>query len=210
MPSIIDVAKYIIHKLGHIFTLRIEFLCYYSQAWILAWHEVPIFDEDFYAWPRGPICPALHEVFVDFNYLADSYLDEYDDNALSELQKRCIDIVIDTYEDFLPTTFMEMPKNEQPWLLAHESSTQDGTYALITKEDMLDYYAGRLVPDYMKDVHTIESGYYPKHLREQSKDILSPAQEKILLIEEINKLLEEKNRIAVPQRKWKKAKMSFK
>jgi uncharacterized phage-associated protein len=198
LPSIIDVAKYIIHKSGHIFPLRIEFLCYYAQGWILAWHEVPIFDEDFYAWPRGPICPALHEAFSDFDYHS-GYWDEYDDNALNELQKRCIDVVLDTYDDFLPMAFMKMPKNEEPWLIANESSTKDDSYALITKEDMLDYYAGRLVPDHMKTVHTFESGYFPKHLRPAPGQILVCSNymddEKALLIEERNKLIEERDKL---------------
>ena len=42
MASVFDVAKYILQKSGSMSTWKLQKLCYYSQAWSLAWTEAPI------------------------------------------------------------------------------------------------------------------------------------------------------------------------
>lgn len=49
MAAIFDVAKYILTKSKRMSTWKLQKLCYYSQAWHLAWTERPLFDEDFEA-----------------------------------------------------------------------------------------------------------------------------------------------------------------
>ena len=59
MATVFDVAKYILQKLGTLSTWKLQKLCYYAQAWEIAWTETPIFDEDFEAWANGPVCSLL-------------------------------------------------------------------------------------------------------------------------------------------------------
>ena len=40
-------------------TWKLQKLCYYAQAWSLAWTEKSLFDEDFEAWANGPVCREL-------------------------------------------------------------------------------------------------------------------------------------------------------
>lgn len=47
MANIISVAKYILEQRGAMTTMKLQKLCYYSQAWSLAWDDKPLFDEDF-------------------------------------------------------------------------------------------------------------------------------------------------------------------
>jgi uncharacterized phage-associated protein len=54
MGTIFDVAYYILDELGEMSTMKLQKLCYYVQAWSLAWDENPLFDEDFQAWAKGP------------------------------------------------------------------------------------------------------------------------------------------------------------
>jgi uncharacterized phage-associated protein len=57
MTSIFDVAKYILHSVGGKMSItKLHILCYYCQAWHLAWHSVPLFPKDFRKWDRGPVC----------------------------------------------------------------------------------------------------------------------------------------------------------
>ncbi len=49
MANVFDVAKYILEKTGTISTWKLQKLCYYSQAWELAWTGNPLFEEDFEA-----------------------------------------------------------------------------------------------------------------------------------------------------------------
>ena len=53
MANVFDVAKYILNSVGgDISTMKLQKLCYYSQAWSLAWGET-LFNEDFEAWSNG-------------------------------------------------------------------------------------------------------------------------------------------------------------
>lgn len=60
MTSIFDVAAYVLDKLGVMTTMKLEKLCYYSQAWSLVWDERRLFPERFEAWANGPVCPDLY------------------------------------------------------------------------------------------------------------------------------------------------------
>ena len=62
MPNVFNTARYILGKQGRMSTWKMQKLCFYSQAWSLAWTCRPLFDEDFEAWSNGPVCPALYRV----------------------------------------------------------------------------------------------------------------------------------------------------
>ena len=47
MASVFDVAKYILKQAGEMSTWKLQKLCYYSQAWSLAWTEHELFSEEF-------------------------------------------------------------------------------------------------------------------------------------------------------------------
>ena len=59
MATVFDVTNYILEKIGKMSTWKLQKLCYYSQAWHLAWTGKPIFGEEFEAWANGPVCVEL-------------------------------------------------------------------------------------------------------------------------------------------------------
>ena len=59
MANVFDTAKYILEQFGSMSTMKLQKLCYYSQAWSLVWDDSPLFEEDFQAWANGPVCPEL-------------------------------------------------------------------------------------------------------------------------------------------------------
>ena len=60
MVNIVDVAAYILGEIGgEISTMKLQKLCYYSQAWTLVWSGKELFNEDFEAWVNGPVCKEL-------------------------------------------------------------------------------------------------------------------------------------------------------
>ena len=59
MSNVFDTATYILEKLGPMSTMKLQKLCYYSQAWSLVWDEEPLFPEEFEAWANGPVCSEL-------------------------------------------------------------------------------------------------------------------------------------------------------
>lgn len=57
-----NVARYILErKGGHMSTMKLQKLVYYTQAWSLVWDEKPLFDSRIEAWANGPIIPDLYD-----------------------------------------------------------------------------------------------------------------------------------------------------
>jgi len=143
MTTIFDVAKYILEQKGAMTTMKLQKLCYYSQAWSLAWDEVPLFEEDFEAWANGPVCRKLYsyhrkkfEVDASDFYLGDS-------KNLSATQKETIDVVLAFYGDKSPVWLSELTHSENPWKDARRG-VEPGDYCdnIITKRAMQEYYSG--------------------------------------------------------------------
>lgn len=146
MSSIFDVAKYILEKKGELTTMKLQKLCYYSQAWSLAWYEEPIFNEEFEAWANGPVCPQLfnlHRGLFSINYR--EIPDKYGADNLSSTQIDIINRVLDFYGDRDSHWLSELTHMERPWKAAREKANAlPGDYCneIISKEEMLDYYSG--------------------------------------------------------------------
>jgi uncharacterized phage-associated protein len=64
IPNVFDVANYILFIFdGNISKFKLQQLCYYAQAWHLAFNGQPLFDEDFLRLDIGPICYPLWKKF---------------------------------------------------------------------------------------------------------------------------------------------------
>jgi uncharacterized phage-associated protein len=46
--------------------MKIQKLVFYAHAWWLAIKDEPLFDEEVYAWPWGPVIPSIYGDFKDF------------------------------------------------------------------------------------------------------------------------------------------------
>lgn len=144
MANIFDTAKYILEQCGEISAMKLQKLCYYSQAWALVWDEAPLFDEDFQAWQSGPVCPELfYENQGKFFVSAD---DEPDgDGDLSNNQKDTIDHVLEHYGDYDAHYLGQLPYMEigNPWMRTREGILPETDCApIITKESISSYYGG--------------------------------------------------------------------
>jgi len=63
LPSVFDVAKYILEKQGPMSIGKLHKLLYYCQAWSLVWDEKPIFDSRIEAWISGPVVREIYEKY---------------------------------------------------------------------------------------------------------------------------------------------------
>lgn len=142
MANIFDAAKYILEKRGSMSTMKLQKLCYYSQAWSLVWDDSPLFDEDFQAWANGPVCPELfHKTKGKFKV---SENDECGgEGNLTENQKDTINHVLDYYGDKDAQWLSQLTHLEDPWIRAREGVAAGvGCDNIITKESMALYYGG--------------------------------------------------------------------
>jgi hypothetical protein len=85
--SIVDIAKYILRVKDECTTMKLQKLCYYSQAWTLVWDDIPLFPEDFEAWANGPVSPVLFALHKGMFVLGDGDLGDYDPVALTDRER---------------------------------------------------------------------------------------------------------------------------
>lgn len=141
MASVFDVAKYILDSLGGMSTWKLQKLCYYSQAWAIAWTETPLFTERIEAWANGPVCPDLFQSHRG-KFMVDSHSITVGDTAnLTIDQKETIDKVIEYYGNWEPYELREQTHSEDPWKIAR-AGLPDGAPSTneITPASMGEYY----------------------------------------------------------------------
>ena len=146
MASIFDVAKYILKTCGTMTTMKLQKLCYYCQAWSLAWDDEPLFEEDFQAWANGPVCPSLFRAHHGAFVVSESWTSlPARDFPFTPSQTETMDIVLKDYGNKSPHWLSELTHQEGPWREAR-TGVPDGAPSnnIISKESMLMYYGGLL------------------------------------------------------------------
>lgn len=141
MASVFDVAKYILEKEGKMSAWKLQKLCYYAQAWSLAWTENPIFEEEFQAWANGPACPDLFRLHQGKFSCSAEDMTKGDPNNLNDDQKETVDIIIRDYGKMDPYELRELTHSEDPWKNARQG-IPEGAYCdnPITTDSMGEYY----------------------------------------------------------------------
>ena len=141
MATVFDVAKYILVKRGSISTWKLQKLCYYSQAWHLAWTGNPIFDEDFEAWANGPVCPELFYAHQGRFSICAGDLLKGDPCHLTDDEIDSINVVLRDYGDMEPYALRELSHKEAPWKDARNGLPEgEKCRNVIRKESMGEYY----------------------------------------------------------------------
>ena len=141
MANVFDVAKYILESKGSLSTWKLQKLCYYAQAWAIAWTAVPLFDKDFQAWSNGPVCPDLFKEHRGKFSVSAADFENGSSGNLNDDERDTINIVLRDYGDMQPYALRELSHSEMPWRLAR-GEYPDGArcQTVITKESMGDYY----------------------------------------------------------------------
>lgn len=145
MASVFDVAKYILDEYGAMSAMKLQKLIFYSQAMSLVWDDVPLFENDFEAWAKGPVCRELFQAHKGKFMLNDSeFLKVYKPNTanLTQEQRETIDTVVKSLKDFPPYRLSDMVHQEEPWIKARENCPAGARCSnIIPKDDMLEYYS---------------------------------------------------------------------
>lgn len=135
--KVYDVAQYILNSIGgEISAMKLQKLCYYSQAWTLAWDDKELFPEEFLRWDNGPVCRELFDLhkgmfFVDSNFIDKSWLSEIPVDGA----QRNIDQILEEYGKYSGGDLSEMTHAEKPWKDTPRNQ-------IITKDCMKKYYFG--------------------------------------------------------------------
>lgn len=147
MANIFNVAKYILETIGgSISTMKLQKLCYYSQAWGLVWNnKTPLFCNDFQAWRDGPVNKELFDLHKGkFVISAEDIPANMLNGELSEQQITVINKIIGFYGEKPAAWLSELTHREKPWKEARNNcGIKDGEHceAIITKDSMYNYYS---------------------------------------------------------------------
>ncbi len=142
MANVFDTAKYILEQTGELSTMKLQKLCYYSQAWSLVWDDKPLFPEDFEAWVNGPVCPELfRKTQGKFSVTAED--EDGGENDLTDNQKDSINHVIEYYAKRSAQWLSDLTHMEDPWKKARRNLPKRAvSHNIISKESMAMYYGG--------------------------------------------------------------------
>ncbi len=138
MPSVHDVAAYILKHRGTMTAMKLQKLVYYSQAWSLVWDEEPLFPERIEAWANGPVVYELYDrhrgVFKVSNW-------DGDPHALDHEQQSTVDSVLKFYGKMSSQELSNLTHQEDPWRDARKGmgSGERGSRE-ITLAAMAEYY----------------------------------------------------------------------
>lgn len=141
MPE--QIANYLLRtarEQGEVLTnLKLQKLLYYAQAWHLALHDRPLFDEDFQAWIHGPVLPSQYFRFREYSWKP--ITEDVPAPELPEHVTRHLDAILEVFGCETAIALERMTHAESPWIDArgplqpHESSTNR-----ITKDSMSRFY----------------------------------------------------------------------
>lgn len=135
MPSVLDVAQYILEKRGPMTTMKLQKLVYYSQAWSIVWTDNLLFADDIEAWKNGPVVRYLWSV-TRGSFRVDT-IPGGDSSKLWDGDRETVDRVLDFYGGRDAQWLSDLTHMEDPWKEAYAK----GQNTLISPEAMAEYYS---------------------------------------------------------------------
>lgn len=132
-------------KLEEVTPLMLQKLLYFIQGIYSALYGSPIFAEDCRAWVHGPVYPEVYDLFRDFKYnpIEDPRfaLLEGSADALTEEEKKVIDLVVNTFGMYGGKVLERITHNEDPWKHARKGYDDSvPSSEPLSKESVSRYY----------------------------------------------------------------------
>lgn len=143
--KMLRVIAYVFEKLEEVTPLMLQKLLYFIQGIYSALYGRPIFAEDCRAWVHGPVYPEVYDLFRDFKYnpIEDARfaLLEGTTDALTEDEKKVIDIVLNTFGMYGGKVLERITHNEDPWKEVRKGYGDSiPSSELLQKERIMKYY----------------------------------------------------------------------
>lgn len=114
MANVFDVAEYILQKKEQVPAMKLQKLCYYSQAWHATWEGQPLFQEHIEAWANGPVIPALYERHRG-KFIINARDIKGNFENLTAIERDSIDRVLAYYGDKDSQWLSDLTHSEDPW-----------------------------------------------------------------------------------------------
>ena len=143
--KMLRVIAYVFERLEEVTPLMLQKLLYFIQGIYSALYGRPIFTEDCRAWVHGPVYNSVYNLFKEFKYNpiddARFALLKGTEEALTDDEKRVIDIVVNTFGMYGGKVLERITHNEAPWMDARKGYG-DGipSSELLPKERIMEYF----------------------------------------------------------------------
>lgn len=143
--KMLRVIAYIFEKLEEVTPLMLQKLLYFIQGVYSALYGKPIFVEDCRAWVHGPVYTEVYDLFRDFKYnpIDDARFALLDGtkDALTDEEKRVIDLVVNTFGMYGGKVLEKITHNETPWIEARKGYGDSiPSNELLPKNSIMKYY----------------------------------------------------------------------
>ncbi|TIL87499.1 MAG: DUF4065 domain-containing protein [Mesorhizobium sp.] len=135
MPSAIDVAQYILERIGPLTVMKVQKLVYYSQAWSIVWDDNRLFPEPIEAWKNGPVVRSLWEA-TRGQYRVASVPGGNAGNV-GGAQRETVNRVLDFYGVRDAQWLSDLTHMEAPWAEAYKK----GQNTEIPLDSIAEYYS---------------------------------------------------------------------
>lgn len=143
--KMLRVIAYVFKQLEEVTPLMLQKLLYFIQGIYFALYGKPMFSEDCRAWIHGPVYPEVYDLFRDFKYnpIEDARfaLLEGTEEALTDEEKKVIDLVVNTFGMYGAKVLEKITHNEEPWREARRGYGDSiPSSELLQKERIKRYY----------------------------------------------------------------------
>lgn len=117
MAIVVDVGQHIVNRIPNVDKMKLYKLCFYSQAWHLAWAGAPLFREIMEAWVWGPVTPALRRATEPVIGEANTVPEVPTGNParLSDYERAVVDSIVDFYGRIPSIELSGMTHEAEAW-----------------------------------------------------------------------------------------------
>lgn len=137
----VDVADYVLSRLGSMTAMKLQKLVYYCQVWSLVWTEHELFSEHIEAWANGPVVRSLYNKHRGHFKVGKGFFGGEIERLSSE-QRDVVHRVLSFYGAKDPQWLSNLTHLESPWKDAR-SGLMPGERgdSVITNEAIVEYYS---------------------------------------------------------------------
>ena len=148
-----DIAKFILTipspEDNDFSNMKLQKLCYYTQALCTSMRGLPLFGERVVAWDHGPVVEALYHQYKTHRADAIPVVTDFDVSAIHEADRQAIGDVVEHFGQFSAWGLRGMTHDEPPWAEAYKRASGSE----ISVESMVSYFRPQVSDEYVNRVY---------------------------------------------------------
>lgn len=144
-PTIHDVADFFLYRFqkdegSSITHLKLQKLCFYAQAWHLAFNGQPLINDEFQAWIHGPVNVELYNDYKGQSWQCIEPIDSFNRKAFSEDQLELLEEVWNVYGQYDGRYLENLTHQEEPWQEAREGYSPGERCEVVISNDTMEHF----------------------------------------------------------------------